>query len=212
MSVVPAKLKAKVNTHKTALTWFLLVAALSMIPGACKKLSQVETPGINPNPPVGNLPSPSPGGSVGVGLPSPTPGTTPTPGPTTSPTPTPTTSATPAPTSSPGAAACTLASLPDGSPCRAETPSFQAQVESAQADVLRTRPDLFDGERVRSEDAYVQEVARVLRTRGLCAVQGGPKDEVAVKTSNDKNDQYDIVLGSGQPWTSYQVTCRPARF
>lgn len=102
--------------------------------------------------------------------------------------------------------------MPEGSPCRAESPSFQAQVEAAQADVLRTRPDLFDGPRVRSEDAYVQEVARVLRTRGLCAAQGGPKDEVAVKTTNDWNDQYDIVLGSLQTWTSYQVTCRPARF
>ncbi|MEO6402967.1 MAG: hypothetical protein ABIP62_13245 [Vicinamibacteria bacterium] len=102
--------------------------------------------------------------------------------------------------------------MPDGSPCAAEAPTFLAQVESAQADVLRTRPDLFDGGRVRSEDAYVQEVARVLRTRGLCATQGGPKDEVAVKNSNNFNDQYDIVLGSGQTWTSYQVTCRPSRF
>ena len=102
--------------------------------------------------------------------------------------------------------------MPEGSPCRAEAPSFQTQVETAQADVLRTRPDLFDGGRVRSEDAYVQEVARVLRTRGLCAAQGGPKDEIAVKSTNDWNDQYDIVIGNGEPWTSYQVTCRPARF
>ena len=102
--------------------------------------------------------------------------------------------------------------MPEGSPCRAETPSFQVQVETAQAEVLRTRPDLFDGPNVRSEDAYVQEVARVLRTRGLCAAQGRPKDEIAVKTTNEWNDQYDIVLGSGQTWTSYQVTCRPARF
>ena len=102
--------------------------------------------------------------------------------------------------------------MPEGSPCRAEAPSFLLQVEAAQSDVRRTRPDLFDGDRVRSEDAYVQEVARVLRTRGLCAAQGGPKDEIAVKSSNDWNDQYDIVLGNGATWTSYQVTCRPARF
>lgn len=102
--------------------------------------------------------------------------------------------------------------MPDGAPCSVETPSFQAQVEAAQAEVFRNRPDLFAGNVVRSEDAYVQEVARVLRTRGLCAAQGGPKDEVAVKTSNSWNDQYDIVLSSGLTWTSYAVTCRPARF
>jgi hypothetical protein len=120
----------------------------------------------------------------------------------------------PSPTgsTSPSAGSCSLPPLPEGSPCQAESPSFQAQVELAQADVRRNRPDLFDGDRVRSEDAYVQEVARVLRTRGLCAQQGGPKDEIAVKNTNDWNDQYDIVIGSGQTWTSYQVTCRPARF
>lgn len=179
-------------------------------PIACKRLDQVELPSTNPNPPVGNLPSPQPGGTVVIGLPSgsPTPTPTVTPSPGSSPAP----SATATVTATPTAGSCTLAPMPDGSPCAAEAPTFLAQVESAQADVLRTRPDLFDGGRVRSEDAYVQEVARVLRTRGLCATQGGPKDEVAVKNSNNFNDQYDIVLGSGQTWTSYQVTCRPSRF
>jgi hypothetical protein len=185
------------------------VIALGFLVGAsCKKLEQVDVPGTNPNPPVGTLPSPVPGGTVIIGTSSPTPA----PGPSTSPSASPATSPTASPTNSPSAGSCSLAAMPEGSPCRAESPTFQAQVEAAQADVLRTRPDLFDGNRVRSEDAYVQEVARVLRTRGLCAAQGGPKDEIAVKTSNDWNDQYDIVLGSGQTWTSYQVTCRPSRF
>jgi len=180
------------------------LALLSVI--GCKKLDQVEVPGTNPNPPVGALPSPSPAGSVVLqpGSPGSTP--TPAPQPTSAPTASPTGSATP------NQGSCSLTAMPEGSPCREEKASFQAQVEAAQADVLRTRPDLFDAGRVRSEDAYVQEVARILRTRGLCAAQGGPKDEVAVKSTNEWNDQYDIVLGSGQPWTSYQVTCRPARF
>jgi hypothetical protein len=93
-----------------------------------------------------------------------------------------------------------------------ESPSFQAQVEAAQAEVARLRPDFFEGGRVRSEDAYVQEVARVLRTRGLCASQAVAKDEVSVKITNEWNDYYDIVLSTGQPWTSYQNTCRPAHF
>jgi len=171
---------------------------------ACQKLDQVEVPTSNPNPPVPALPSPGPSGTIILQPGSPTP--SPTPKPSTVPSPSPSGGATP------NQGTCSLAAMPEGSPCRAETPSFQAQVEAAQAEVLRTRPDLFDGGRVRSEDTYVQEVARVLRTHGLCAVQGGPKDEVAVKSTNDFNDQYDIVLGSGDPWTSYQVTCRPARF
>lgn len=173
---------------------------------ACQKLNQVDAPATNPNPPIGNLPSPQPGGTVIVGLPGGSPTPTATPG--SSPTPT----ASPVGTATPTSPACTLAAMPEGSPCKAESPTFQAQVEAAQAEVLRSRPDLFTGGVVRSEDAYVQEVVRVLRARGLCAAQGGPRDEVAVKNTNDWNDQYDIVLGSGQPWTSYQVTCRPARF
>lgn len=177
--------------------------ALFLTP-ACKKLNQVDIPSTNPNPAVGTLPSPQPIGSVILGLPTPSPSATIPPSTTPS--------ATPAPSNSPSQSTCSLASMPEGSPCRAEAPSFQTQVEAAQAEVRRTRPDLFEGDRVRSEDGYVQEVARVLRSRGLCAAQGGPKDEVAVKNNNDWNDQYDIVLGSGQTWTSYQVTCRPARF
>lgn len=182
----------------------VFIAALALT--GCKKLNQVDAPATNPNPPVGTLPPPQPGGTVIIGLPGGSPTPTPTATPGSSPNPSPTGTATP------GAPACTLATMPEGSPCKAESASFQAQVEAAQAEVLRTRPDLFSGGLVRSEDAYVQEVARLLRARGLCAAQGGPRDEVAVKNTNDWNDQYDIVLGSGQPWTSYQVTCRPARF
>jgi uncharacterized circularly permuted ATP-grasp superfamily protein len=102
--------------------------------------------------------------------------------------------------------------MPEGSPCAKENPSFEARVASAQEQVRRSRPDLFEGTKVRSIDAYVQEVARVLRSMGLCAAQGGPADEVAVKTTNAWNDQYDIVIGNGDTWTNYTVTCRPSRF
>lgn len=183
----------------------ILVALLAQ--PACKKLDQVDVPVTNPNPPV-TLPSAQPTGSVIIGVPTPRPTPTPSPGSSPSPAPNPT----PTPSSTPSANSCNLPSRPDGSPCTPESPSFQVQLEAAQAEVLRTRPDLFSGGFVRSEDDYVQEVARVLRTKGLCAAQGGPRDEIAVKTTNDWNDQYDIVLSNGQPWTSYQVTCRPARF
>ena len=187
----------------SALARPLALGAILLTVTACKKLDQVEIPTTNPNPPV-SIPSPGPAVSVLPGAPN----TSPTPTPQTTPGPSPS----PGGTATPNPGTCSLAPQSDGSPCRAEAPAFQAQVEAAQADVLKNRPDLFEGGRVRNEDAYVQEVARVLRTRGLCAAQGGPKDEVAVKSTNEWNDQYDIVLGSGEPWTSYQVTCRPARF
>jgi len=197
------KATTKASVRTLGLAVLVLISILT-----CKKLGQVDIPSTNPNPPVAALPSAQPTGSVVIGLPSPAPTTTPPPNasPTASP------AATPVATASPTASSCTLTAMPAGSPCRAESASFQGQVEAAQAEVARTRPDLFDGTRVRSEDAYVQEVARILRGRGLCAAQGGPTDEVAVKTTNDWNDQYDIVLSSGETWTSYQVTCRPARF
>jgi hypothetical protein len=86
-------------------------------------------------------------------------------------------------------------------------------VIAAQAKVLEEQPGLFAGPRVISVDDYVQAVAAELRAMGFCAAQGGPADEVAVKITNDWNDQYDIVLGStGEPWIDYTVTCRPSRF
>lgn len=166
--------------------------------GACGRLPEVEIPTELVNPPAPSIPPPPSPGESPSPRPSPSPGASPTPA--------------PSPSSSPPAGSCSLPAQPDGSPCRAETPSFQSQVEEAQARVRRDRPDLFDGSRIRNEDAYVQEVARVLRTMGLCAAQGGPRDEVAVKNTNTFNDQYDIVLSTLETWTSYQVTCRPARF
>lgn len=151
-----------------------------------------------------------------------------TPGEPTQPTPTPapgsdpeteadpTPEPTPAPTPTPPVnGSCNLAPHPDPNPtCFEETPSFEAEVAAAQERVFQNRPDLFSGATILDQDLYVQEVARVLRVEfGLCAEQGGPPDEVAVKITNDWNDQYDIVIGSNfTAWTNYTVTCRPARF
>jgi hypothetical protein len=99
--------------------------------------------------------------------------------------------------------------------CRAEgTQQFAAQVDAAIAIVQRERPGVVSGDRVLSEDGFVQAVAQILEQRfGLCAKQGGPADEVAVKSSNSFNEQYDIVFGNGTVRTGgYTVTCRPARF
>jgi hypothetical protein len=109
---------------------------------------------------------------------------------------------------------------PEGPPgvygcCREErTRVFESQVDQAISELRRQRPDLFDGDRVRDANAYVQGVARVLEQRfGLCARQGGPEDEVGVKSTNSFSEQYDILFGNGTVRTGgYTVTCRPARF
>ncbi len=113
---------------------------------------------------------------------------------------------------------CALESMPehdDGG--FEETPSFQEQVEEAQAEVFATYgSDLSrfnaDGSVV-DEVAYCESVATVLQSYGFCAVAGGPPDEVGVKINNQFNDQYDLVNGSTmQPHCLYTVTCRPSRF
>ena len=88
-----------------------------------------------------------------------------------------------------------------------------AQVDAAIAQIQREQPQLFRGSQVLNSDAYVQGVARILVQRGFCAQQGGPEDEVGIKSSNGFSEQYDIEYGDGTVRTEgYQVTCRPARF
>jgi hypothetical protein len=125
---------------------------------------------------------------------------------------TPTPAPTPEPT--PSIQACTLPDQPTNSPnCSIETPQFEAELVRAQDKVRAEQPNLFTADgRVISVDDYVNAVAVELQALGLCARQGGPRDEVGIKISNDWNDQYDIVLGSGETWSNYTVTCRPARF
>jgi hypothetical protein len=108
---------------------------------------------------------------------------------------------------------------PEGPPgvfgcCRSEGQQiFADQVETAIAQLQRSRPDLFNGNRVLDANAYVQGVARILEQMGFCSKPGAPEDEIGVKNSNGVSEQYDILLSSGSIRNGgYQVTCRPARF
>lgn len=111
------------------------------------------------------------------------------------------------------------ASRTDG--CRYENSTFVPDVQRAIARVQREQPDLFDFTQahdelsvlVRDVDRYHEEVVKVLRETGLCAIFDG--EEVAVKNTNDFSDQYDIITASGfVRWGdgAYAATCRPARF
>jgi hypothetical protein len=105
--------------------------------------------------------------------------------------------------------------------CRLETPSFLDEVDQAINQLVQERPEIFDmndqrgggGFRILSLGAYYVGVIDNLEAMGFCAMFDG--EEVAVKTTNDFNDQYDIELATGhirRGQGSYTSTCRPAVF
>lgn len=151
------------------------------------------------------------------------PVTTPTPVPTATPAPTPTPAATPTPTSG---LTCRLPSLPDcgNSGCCSEggTALFNAQINDAQAELERTRPDIFasNGSLRVDELEYTDLLAaKITSMFGLCAVGGGrggnsrSKDEVGIKADNNVSQNIDVIIGStNSPYIGGRYTCRPASF
>jgi hypothetical protein len=149
---------------------------------------------------VGGTPAPSA---------SPSPSSEPGPGPTPTPPPTPSASC-PLP---PGGG--------DGRGCPRESPSFLGDVSGAIDALVAARPELFDtGDarcgncyKVRDEGAFVAALVDAVMRRGLCATYDG--EELAVKRTNDFNDQYDVLTADGylrRGEGSYTATCRPAWF
>ncbi|MEO8358933.1 MAG: hypothetical protein ABI672_02790 [Vicinamibacteria bacterium] len=164
--------------------------------------------------------------SCGDGLDAPTANATPTPTPRASATPTatPTPAATPTPS---GSASCTLPARPDcgNSGCCNEggTPLFNAQINDAQAELERSRPDIFfsDGSLRLDELEYTDLLATTLMRMnpGMCARGGGrngesySKDEVVIKTDNSVSQNIDVIIGSSHsPYIGGRYTCRPASF
>lgn len=88
---------------------------------------------------------------------------------------------------------------------------FERDVEAAQLEA-ETAGFVSNG-KVKDENLYVREVARILRTLGYCATQGlTVKDEVWVKKSNDFSEHWDIVSSSQQPLSIYAARCSKAAF
>ena len=94
--------------------------------------------------------------------------------------------------------------------CPEEEPHFLDEIVRA-IDITRFQhPEWFAGNQVRDGHVgdYVDQTVENLRRMGLCAFNDG--EEVAIKNSNDFNDQYDIITSGGGVWTNYTATCRPA--
>ena len=106
--------------------------------------------------------------------------------------------------------------------CSMQQQTFLSRVEAAIDEVIRTDPGAFDTSRtrgcancyfVRDPTRYVNRVAQAVTRNGVCGYYDG--EELAVKSSNNFNDQYDILTSDlfiRRQGGSYRSTCRPAWF
>jgi hypothetical protein len=144
-------------------------------------------------------------------------------GATATPTPTPTPAPTPTPT--PVALKCELPDRPDcgftGCCTEGGGNPYVTVIDNAQAELERTRPDLFNsnGSLKVDEITYTNILAaKITEMTGICAVGGGQgssrsKDEVGLKRDNNSSTNVDTIIGSSNtPYIGGVYNCRPAAF
>jgi hypothetical protein len=146
------------------------------------------------------------------------------------PVPTPTATPTPAPTPTPKpltvVKSCTLP--PSSNPKSWEingcdklkgplAARLATQVNSSMDRVLNERPDLFDfndmkggNPKVLDRQAYHVAVISALSDLGVCG--NIEKEEIAIKNTNEFNEQWNIWTSAGYTWRKYETTCSPSWF
>jgi hypothetical protein len=109
-----------------------------------------------------------------------------------------------------------------GQDCPRQISSYLPEVERSLDRLVERRPEIFDLNStrgcgtcylVRDTDVYVEEMLKEVRSEGACATWDG--EELAVKRTNDFNDQYDILTFENfirRDNGSYRATCYPAWF
>jgi hypothetical protein len=106
-----------------------------------------------------------------------------------------------------------------GEDCPRSSPAFLGDVQEAISQLIQEQPRLFTKRGcegcydVTDPGAYYGGVIRQLNRRGFCAIHDG--EELAVKNSNEFNEQYDILSsanGVRSGSEAYRSTCRPAWF
>src|SRR5450755_2511072 len=125
----------------------------------------------------------------------------------------------PAPASSPQASSCFLPALKDlHDECPKIDSKLLSYVTTAVDNVIQTQPQLFDFNDVRGGSPKVLDrqkyqtavVAAINAQGGVCAKDDN--EEVAVKVSNDYNEQFNVWTSAGYTRRSYITTCFPAQF
>ncbi len=142
--------------------------------------------------------------------------------PTAAPTAAPPVAPTPQAPAAPRAFSCPLPALPDlHNECPRLAPVHHEIVEHAIQRVVREHPEYFNlnddrgggSYLVLDRDKYHQAVVSAIHDQGACAIV--EKEEIAVKTSNAFNEQYNIWISDGHirhGARSYITTCFPAQF
>jgi hypothetical protein len=138
---------------------------------------------------------------------------------------TPVAASTPTPTPTPSLTAlygCPLPTMPNlGTTCPKEKPILGDYVTDAIDKVIREHPEYFDlndasgggSFKVLDRSRYIGAVVANIRARSVCAIE--EKEEIALKTTNQYNEQYNIWTSSGyirRPPGAYITTCYPAQF
>ena len=126
---------------------------------------------------------------------------------------------TPAPAATPRAFSCPLPALPDHQqPCPKLNPRFSTEVMGAIDEVINTRPDLFDfadnlgagSWKVKDRTRYLRAVTDAINARGLCTTIS--PEEIGVKSTNDFNEQWNVITGRDYVRRAYVTTCIPSAF
>jgi len=102
--------------------------------------------------------------------------------------------------------------------CPKLTPQLSGYVNTAIDIVVAQQPTLFDFSdslgvgswKVKDRQKYITAVVEAIHAQGVCAKDDN--EEVAVKTTNDFNEQYNIWTSGGYVRRSYITTCIPAQF
>ena len=109
-----------------------------------------------------------------------------------------------------------------GEGCPRQTSAYLPEVERSLDRLVHRRPEIFNKQetrgclecyRVTDTDAYIAGMLAEVRSEGACAMWDG--EELAVKRTNDFNDQYDILTFENfirRDHGSYRATCSPAWF
>jgi len=121
------------------------------------------------------------------------------------------------PTAIPPRGDCSLPSSREYACSRLDAPQFYDLVWSAIDQVKADKPELFADLHhladIGKTKEFYEAIIPILRDQGFCAIFDG--EELGIKNSNDFNEQYHLVLSSGQLYEgggSYRSTCKPAAF